>query len=239
MGGLRVGIGVHARLASRADFWHGWYFVRARSARTPNRDDWVIWLCVGGARARSARAQAAVAPPWLMLRGDGGKCVRARSARTPIRAGASMWQRVGARARAERARLACVTWHMTWHSGLQVGWPNGRAPAPQRESGATGVWLGVVLCVWQLARCVWVGMAARSAAKTINGYTGTPKTINGYTGTPKTINGYTGYRSLYLSHAKRALYHLSYVPLQFSACLPVSRTEKLRFIKIIIILEPP
>ena len=149
--------------------------VRARSARTPNRDGWVIWLCVGGARARSARAQAAVAPPWLMLRGDGGKCVRARSARTPIRAGASMWQRVGARARAERARLACVTWHMTWHSGLQVGWPNGRAPAPQRESGATGVWLGVVLCVWQLARCVWVGMAARSAAKTILDTQGPPK----------------------------------------------------------------
>ncbi|QHN93348.1 uncharacterized protein DS421_17g591900 [Arachis hypogaea] len=29
---------------------------------------------------------------------------------------------------------------------------------------------------------------------------------------PEKINGDAGYRSPYLSHAKRALYHLSYIP---------------------------
>ena len=34
----------------------------------------------------------------------------------------------------------------------------------------------------------------------------------------KMIHGDAGYRSPYLSHAKRALYHLSYIPLGFTLC---------------------
>lgn len=39
--------------------------------------------------------------------------------------------------------------------------------------------------------------------------------------TKKHINGEAGYRSLYPSHAKRILYHLSYIPMRnsvFSYC---------------------
>ena len=176
------------------------------SARTPNREGVIDSRAARyDARARSARAQPAAAAASDLQQAGSGHVARARSARVSHRrrriGGAARWWR----ARAKRARPADVLIFVRGVLGFGRGRQCRRAPAARRDCDVMARWRVVMPSVGQLCRCVW-----RRGAP--------PKKIQWiHLDTQKTkFNGYTGYRSLYLSHAKRALYHLSYVPLHFS-----------------------